>query len=266
MKRRDFKAAIDQIEAALNGEDAAPTEIEPAIDGDTTVDEANETTVNDDDSQLDETFDQSYGFDESEAKGDASQSDAENIDKSKVDIDNEEQQQQQQQISSRSTSTATNDEKNTSRSGRVIKRTKYLHDEFEEAPVIPKKKPVIEKPASKAKKSDEIELGDVQNLNLTLLKAEKSLICYDLEIKTSLQLSNADPDKCISVLEKYKSLSITPLMLKKNPSVVLTMKRLRRYVGNVKIWNFSDDEQIEFSKKAEKIQELADTIYKKFMV
>lgn len=95
---------------------------------------------------------------------------------------------------------------------------------------------------------------------------EVTLLQYDVDIKSSLQLSAADTTKCISVLEKYKSLDVTALMLKKNPQVAETIKRLRRYVGNTKEWNFTDEERVDFNEKASKIRKLADTIYKKFKV
>lgn len=95
---------------------------------------------------------------------------------------------------------------------------------------------------------------------------EVNLLQYDVDIKSSLQLSSADTARCISVLEKYKTLDVTALMLKKNPQVAETIKRLRRYVGNTKEWNFTDEEQIEFDDKAAKIRKLAEAIYKNFKV
>lgn len=98
------------------------------------------------------------------------------------------------------------------------------------------------------------------------LVTETALIEYDMEIKGCLQLSAADPQKCISILEKYKSLKLTKLMLKKNPGTVETIKRLRRYIGNMKTWNFTDDEIEDFNKKAAKIRDLSENIYKSFKV
>lgn len=55
-------------------------------------------------------------------------------------------------------------------------------------------------------------------------------------------------------------------MLKKNPNCVETIKRLRRYIGNCKNWELSDEEKKAFSENAEKIREHADTIYNIFKV
>lgn len=95
---------------------------------------------------------------------------------------------------------------------------------------------------------------------------EVNLLQYDVDIKSSLQLTSADTAKCISVLEKYKTLDVTALMLKKNPQVAETIKRLRRYVGNTKEWNLTDDQTAEFNEKATKIRKLAEYIYKSFKV
>lgn len=99
-----------------------------------------------------------------------------------------------------------------------------------------------------------------------IITNEVNLLQYDVEIKSSLQLSSADTSRCITVLEKYKNLEVTALMLKKNPQVAETIKRLRRYVGNTKEWNFTDEQQIEFNENAAKIRKLAETIYKNFKV
>lgn len=151
-------------------------------------------------------------------------------------------------------------DKSISRSGRVIKKTKYLHDEFGDSPIVTKKKRPSDASITKMKKEDE---NDEER---SLLSTETAMLEYDIEIKNSLQLSSADPQKCISILEKYKNLKITKLMLKKNPGAVDTIKRLRRYIGNMKTWNFTDDEIEEFNKKAAKIRELSELIYKNFKV
>ncbi len=95
---------------------------------------------------------------------------------------------------------------------------------------------------------------------------EVNLLQYDVDIKSSLQLSSADTSKCISVLERYKNLEVTALMLKKNPQVAETVKRLRRYVGNTREWNFTDEQRLEFNENAVKIRKLADNIYRNFKV
>lgn len=55
-------------------------------------------------------------------------------------------------------------------------------------------------------------------------------------------------------------------MLKKNPCCVDTMKRLRRYVGNTKLWKYTDDQKKIFEAQAQQIREQAEGIYNSFKV
>lgn len=55
-------------------------------------------------------------------------------------------------------------------------------------------------------------------------------------------------------------------MLKKHPNVVETIKRIRRYVGNVKDWHFTSEESSAFNENAAKVRDLSDSIYNKFKV
>ena len=59
---------------------------------------------------------------------------------------------------------------------------------------------------------------------------------------------------------------LTALMLKKNPNVVETIKRLRRYVGNIKDWNMTEDQRVDFNGKALKVRKLSESIYNSFKV
>lgn len=111
----------------------------------------------------------------------------------------------------------------------------------------------------------QIDEVDVKLVSQVIMN-EVNLLQYDVDIKSSLQLTQADTAKCIAVLEKYKTLEVTALMLKKNPQVAETIKRLRRYVGNTKEWNLSDDQTAEFNEKASRIRKLAEFIYKNFKV
>lgn len=155
-----------------------------------------------------------------------------------------------------------------SRSGRVIKRSKYLNDEFEEPPAItPKRKRPSETPVNKVE-TDKREQAPGDNTNIReatrLLETEKNIVQFDIDIKSSLQLSSADPAKCIDILECYKDQDLTALMLKKNPNVVETIKRLRRYVGNIKDWNMTEDQRVDFNGKALKVRKLSESIYNSF--
>lgn len=99
-----------------------------------------------------------------------------------------------------------------------------------------------------------------------ILATENILVQCDVEIVSSLQLSGADPTRCIATLDKLKGIDFTTTMLKKNPHIVETIKRLRRYVGNTKSWNYTDEETKAFEQDAHKIRKLAEIIYKIFKV
>ena len=63
-----------------------------------------------------------------------------------------------------------------------------------------------------------------------------------------------------------KELEVTPLMLKKHPFCVNTIKRLRHYVGNLKEWDMTETDKILFNLKAQELRNCAVAIYSKFKV
>lgn len=108
--------------------------------------------------------------------------------------------------------------------------------------------------------------AEPNHAHVAMLKTENDLLEIDHGIKTALQLASADPDKCIRLFKAYRELTLTPLMLLKNPTCVETIKRLRRYVGNIKNWAFNEAQAVEFLRKSEKIRREAIEIYNQFKV
>lgn len=98
------------------------------------------------------------------------------------------------------------------------------------------------------------------------VKEEMTLIEMNGLIKSVLNKEQADVKGCIGLLERFLLLNLTPMMLLKNPAVVETIKRLRRYVGNTEYWGYSEEEIEEFNEKAEKIRGLAQSIYHQIKV
>ncbi|XP_044740193.1 PC4 and SFRS1-interacting protein isoform X2 [Chrysoperla carnea] len=96
------------------------------------------------------------------------------------------------------------------------------------------------------------------------LQLESKLVEYDSEIKSYLGLERADTEKALHCLEEILALPIEQLMLTKHPHVVDMVRRLRRYIGNIKAWDLSDEQAIEFSRGAEQIRQKADEVYQKF--
>nr|KAF7425102.1 hypothetical protein H0235_007540 [Vespula pensylvanica] len=103
-----------------------------------------------------------------------------------------------------------------------------------------------------------------QSYKLRWLRMEAQLLQLDSQIKSNLGLDRANADKCLEAMDEVLSLSIDPLMLKKHPRLVETVKRLRRYVGNLTEWKLSKEDEAIFKQKAELIRQKAEHIYNKF--
>ncbi|XP_011149480.1 PC4 and SFRS1-interacting protein isoform X2 [Harpegnathos saltator] len=99
---------------------------------------------------------------------------------------------------------------------------------------------------------------------LRWLRIEAQLLQLDAQIKSSLGLDRANADKCLQAMDDILALSIDPLMLKKHPHIVETVKRLRRYIGNLADWKLNAEEEAIFRQKAEQIRQKAEHIYNKY--
>ena len=60
---------------------------------------------------------------------------------------------------------------------------------------------------------------------------EQRLLDIDLDIKKALHFERPDMAKCLKALEELDSLALAPLMLKKQPDIVTTIRKIRKYVG-----------------------------------
>lgn len=150
-----------------------------------------------------------------------------------------------------------------SRSGRKIKPKRFVDSETDDSPA-PKRKMTIDSPKEEVVQASSPPQKEVDKIVLQHLKLESTLLELDHQIKSSTGLNGAKPEECIKHLDTYKQLEITPLMLKKHPNCVETMKRLRRYVGNVKAWEMNDLLKQEFDSKAHQIRTQAEDIYSSF--
>lgn len=99
---------------------------------------------------------------------------------------------------------------------------------------------------------------------LRWLRIEAQLLQLDAQIKSNLGLDRANTDKCLQAMDDILALSIDPLMLKKHPHIVETVKRLRRYIGNLGEWKLTAEEGAIFKQKAEQIRQKAEHIYNKY--
>lgn len=163
-----------------------------------------------------------------------------------------------------------------SRSGRKIKPKRFLDSEEEEPAiasppakkraVAPKEKvpasPVAATVPTTPKKANPFD--KIESERVYFLKLERELCELNWEIKACVGLAQANPEKCVELMEQYQKLKVTPTMLKKNPNCVETMKRLRKYVGNTKAWDMTDEERIKFDFYAQQIRTKAEQIYNQF--
>lgn len=100
---------------------------------------------------------------------------------------------------------------------------------------------------------------------LRWLKIEQRLVELDIAVKTSLNLERPSPDRCVAALEELRELNVMPLMLKKQPDIVTTVKKLRIYVGpkNFRSWP-DEDARNRMERSVGNIQRLSEEIYLKF--
>ena len=59
---------------------------------------------------------------------------------------------------------------------------------------------------------------------LRWLKIEQKLVDLDIAVKTALHMERPAPDDCISALDELNELALAPLMLKKQPDIVTTIR------------------------------------------
>ena len=60
---------------------------------------------------------------------------------------------------------------------------------------------------------------------------EQRLIDLDIAIKTAVHYEHPNMPKCLELLDELYQMPITPLMLKKQPDIVTTIRKLRKYIG-----------------------------------
>jgi len=125
-------------------------------------------------------------------------------------------------------------EEKTSRSGRVIKPKKF---------------------------EDEKETLN-QKEKMRWMKMEKRIVDLDIAIRSALHHEEPDMTRSISLISELQQLAIQPLMLKKIPNIVMTLRKVRKYIGPV---TPHPDPKVNDKRKEEmqKVRLTAETAYKK---
>ncbi|XP_046399738.1 PC4 and SFRS1-interacting protein isoform X2 [Ischnura elegans] len=96
------------------------------------------------------------------------------------------------------------------------------------------------------------------------LQIECRMVELDAYIRANMSLNNADCDKAIHYMDEMDKLTISPLMLKKNPMVVQTVRMLRFYIGNHSKWSMTDVEKADFIQKTAIVRAKAEHLFNKF--
>uniref|UniRef100_A0A1I8P5B0 PWWP domain-containing protein n=1 Tax=Stomoxys calcitrans TaxID=35570 RepID=A0A1I8P5B0_STOCA len=96
------------------------------------------------------------------------------------------------------------------------------------------------------------------------LIVERDFVLLSSQLRDCLGLKRADVDRCLGILKQYKEFQLTKMILLRNPDCVDIIRRMRRYIGNLKLWDLTDEEEMEFKTKAEIIRSEAVLIYNNF--
>ncbi|KAH9493036.1 hypothetical protein Btru_022582 [Bulinus truncatus] len=106
------------------------------------------------------------------------------------------------------------------------------------------KKIQLEKERKKQEKLEQKKREKKEQISFSL--AENTLIQMDTEIKKALKIDSLDIDKCVAILEDLSNIPVNPLLLRKYPAIMSTIKKCRKF------------------KKSEAIRQKAEVIYHKF--
>ena len=60
---------------------------------------------------------------------------------------------------------------------------------------------------------------------------EQKITDLDIALKMALHHEKPDLKRCLTISDEVQKLAIVPLMLKKHPEIVATIRRMRKYVG-----------------------------------
>jgi len=94
------------------------------------------------------------------------------------------------------------------------------------------------------------------------LKVEQRLADIDLDIKTALHYQRPNMIKCIGFLDELLGMPVAPLMFKKQPDIVTTIRKLRKYIGPEE--DPVDEKAIkDMSNQAQNIRLKSEHVFKK---
>lgn len=238
-----FNAALQEIEAALNGNDIGPA-IEN-FDLDKVLAKSDKCELIEHEVHSDELdFDENSGIEEEETH-------------KPIKVKSEKQAASSVTISQQ----LKNQDENSNQITKKGRGKRALEDKNDSP--APKRKRVSAKSKQTDFEEPEITVDPVKE---KLLEVEVSLFNLHLQIIKYLGPHHKPNTKaCIKSLEQMKELSaeFTQIMLKKNPNCVETVKKLKFYVPDTDRYKMKENEKIASLEAAKKIRELAEEIYEK---
>jgi len=129
---------------------------------------------------------------------------------------------------------------------------------------------ILEKLDAKANRTPEeeailkhnIEISNIKE-KMRWMKMEKRIVDLDIAIRSALRHEEPDMARSLALISELHSLAIQPLMLKKLPNIVMTLRKVRKYIGPK---TTQSDPKIH-EKRLEDMQKIrltSETTYKKF--
>uniref|UniRef100_A0AAG5DUQ9 PWWP domain-containing protein n=1 Tax=Anopheles atroparvus TaxID=41427 RepID=A0AAG5DUQ9_ANOAO len=295
MKRKGFKEAMIQIESALRGEDPSPVSFNDSrVSANSTLLDESKVKGESQDSLHEQDFNVSLQTPNKAIRDGKTNANAKVIKKptasvvaaaaapivatgngaqklATTDVTSQQQVPQEDAVNQE----VVDSKEVVSRSGRKIKMKRFIDGDEEDSVLSgpPAKKKTLMSSLTKEKKVSGVQappakkediFDSIDGERMYILKLEKELVELNMEIKSSVKLASADPERCVKLMDQYQKLKVTQTILKKNPNCVETMKRLRKYVGNAKAWNMDDNAKIKFDFQAMQIRQKAEQIYNQF--
>lgn len=282
MKKPDYKEAVDQIELAAKGSDPAPI-----ITADESIKNSEEQNgdIEDTTMKTDDETSQTNDFDPDESQLQIAEEVPKSTPAPKKKAVNKPKAVSTpiihaQQPPVDQSETKENDEK-VSRSGRKIKEKKINNDEMDPDEVFtqPRKRLKIDsenrKPVQHLNDSaiNDFCISKMQILQdpvrKQFLTVQFEMIKTIQDIKQTLGLEHVDVDRALDLCQQFKDKilpNITKLMILKFSNTVITIKRLRNYIGNFTSWNLDETQLVDFKEKAKLIREVASDMYNSLKV
>lgn len=288
MKKPDYQQAVSQIEAAIAGNDCAPATMDFDQNASELTTDGNDTTMLDDSSSIPPPEDTTMAEEPPTPEVVESPPQPAVVPVATPPPPPPVNLPKPEPVASHIVNSAepvTSEKK--SRSGRTIKEKKINEDEMDPDEMFtqPKKRVKVDS-ESKQHKSTPPANNQQTTASFNEFRASKMHILQDSvkksrmqrqfemitsiqDIKNALGLETTDAERAVELLEEFKE-SILPqineVILLKYPNTVDTIRRLRKYIGNVHSWNMDEIQAEKFKEKAAKVRALANDIFDSFKV